>query len=54
MEIEVREAEPYDEIKVMKIMVDKGRNTVTAHLKHLKDHGEFVFLRQAVGVSDGK
>ena len=49
MEIEVREAEPYDEVMVMKEMVKKGRNTVTAHLKHLKDHGEFVFLKQAVG-----
>lgn len=48
MEIEVREAEPYDEIKVIALMAEKGRNVVTAHLKHLKDHGEFVFLRQAV------
>ena len=49
MEIEVREAEPYDEIKVIALMAEKGKNVVTAHLKHLKDHGEFVFLKQAVG-----
>ncbi len=49
MEIEVREAEPYDEVKVIELMAEKGKNVVTAHLKHLKDHGEFVFLRQAVG-----
>ena len=30
--IEKREAEPYDETKVMEIMVDKGENTVVAHL----------------------
>jgi NAD-dependent dihydropyrimidine dehydrogenase PreA subunit len=47
MEIEMREAEPYDEVKVMKEMVTKGRNVVVAHMKHLKDHGEFVFLKQA-------
>lgn len=46
--IEKREAAPYDEIAVMKIMVDKGQNTVIAHLKHLKDHNETVFLKQAV------
>ena len=46
--IETREAEPYNEIKVMEQMKDKGRNTVIAHLKHLKDHGETVFLREGV------
>ena len=48
MELEVREAQPYDEIEVMKEMVNKGANVVIAHMKHLKDHGEFVFLKQAV------
>lgn len=48
MTIEKREAEPYDEIKVMEIMVDKGMNTVVAHLKHLKEHNEVTFLKQAV------
>ncbi len=48
MEIEVREAQPYDEPEVMKEMVKKGANVVIAHMKHLKDHGEFVFLKQAV------
>lgn len=46
--IEKREAEPYDEVKVMEIMVTKGENTVIAHLKHLKDHNETEFLKQAV------
>jgi len=46
--IETREAEPYNEIRVMEQMKDKGRNTVAAHLKHLKDHGESGFLREGV------
>ncbi len=49
MEIEVREAAPYDEVQVMEEMVKKGKNVVIAHMKHLKDHGEFVFLKQAAG-----
>ena len=36
--IETREAEPYNEIQVMEQMKDKGKNTIIAHLKHLKDH----------------
>lgn len=47
--IEKREAEPYDEIKVMRMMIEKGKNTVVAHMKHLKEHGETGFLKQAVG-----
>lgn len=46
--IEKREAEAYDEVKVMAIMVGKGKNTVIAHLTHLKDHNEFDFLREGV------
>ncbi len=43
-----REAEPYDEIKVMETLVPKGRNTILAHLEHLKEHGEEEFLAQAI------
>jgi NAD-dependent dihydropyrimidine dehydrogenase PreA subunit len=46
--IETREAEPYNEIRVMEQMKDKGGNTITAHLKHLKDHGETGFLQEGV------
>ena len=46
--IEQRESEPYNEIKVMEGMVSKGLNTVVAHLKHLKDHNEMLFLKQGV------
>ncbi len=48
IEIIEREAEPYDEITVIKEMVNKGKNTVIAHLAHLKDHKEFGFLKQGV------
>ncbi len=47
IEIEEREAEPYDEVAVIKEIIKKGENTVIAHLKHLQDHGEFAFLKQA-------
>lgn len=46
--IEEREAEPYNEKSVMKEMVSKGKNTVIAHMKHLKEHGEHGFLKEAV------
>lgn len=46
--IEKREAEAYDEAKVMAEMVLKGKNTVIAHLLHLKDHNENEFLSQGV------
>jgi ferredoxin len=46
--IETREAEPYNEIKVMEQMINKGKNTIVAHLKHLKDHGETGFLQDGV------
>jgi NAD-dependent dihydropyrimidine dehydrogenase PreA subunit len=46
--IEKREAEAYNETKVMEIMVAKGKNTVVAHLKHLKDHNETGYLREGV------
>ena len=46
--IEQREAEPYNEIKVIAAMVTKGRNVVVAHLKHLKDHKETGFLNQGI------
>ena len=46
--IEKREAEPYDESKVMEIMVSKGKNNVIAHLKHLKEHNEHDYLKEGV------
>lgn len=46
--IDKREAEPYDEEKVMEIMITEGENTVIAHMIHLKEHNEIEFLKQAV------
>ncbi len=48
IEIIEREAQPYDEIIVIKEMVTKGKNTVIAHLTHLKDHKEFGFYKQGI------
>lgn len=47
--IEEREAEPYNERKVMEYIVRGGRNVIAAHLKHLKDHGEMEYYNQALG-----
>lgn len=44
-----REAEPYDERKVMANIARQGANTVRAHLEHLREHGEEELLRQALG-----
>ena len=46
--IEEREAEPYDEAKVMEIIAAKGDNTIKAHLEHLKSHNENLYYDQAV------
>ena len=43
-----REAEPYDERKVMDNIVKQGTNTIVAHLKHLKSHGEMKLLSEAM------
>ena len=44
-----REAEPYDERKVMANIARQGANTVRAHLEHLREHGEENLLGQALG-----
>ncbi|NCC72312.1 MAG: 4Fe-4S ferredoxin [Sphingobacteriia bacterium] len=46
--IEEREAEPYNEVLVMKEMVKKGKNTVLAHLQHLREHGAEDLLSEAI------
>lgn len=42
-----REAEPYDERKVMANIVKQGTNVIKAHLEHLRYHGEIGFLNEA-------
>ncbi|MBT8379868.1 MAG: 4Fe-4S binding protein [Ignavibacteria bacterium] len=46
--IEEREAEPYDETKVMEYIVKGGRNVIIAHLKHLIEHNEMDYYKEAV------
>jgi len=46
--IERREAEDYDEVKTIEMMVVKGKNTVLAHLIHLKEHNELTYLNQGL------
>ena len=46
--IEEREAEPYDESKVMERIVLGGPNVIKAHLKHLSDHDATAYFNEAV------
>jgi NAD-dependent dihydropyrimidine dehydrogenase PreA subunit len=50
--IEKREAEPYNERKVIREIIKHGENTVVAHLKHLLDHNEMEYFEEAVEVLD--
>jgi ferredoxin len=46
--IEEREAEAYDEKKVMETISKQGENTIIAHLEHLKSHGETTYYNEAL------
>jgi len=46
--IEKREAEPYNETKVMDYIVKGGPNVIKAHLEHLIDHNELDFVTEAI------
>ncbi len=48
--VEEREAEPYSEEIVMQNIMKAGINTIKAHLKHLKDHGEMRYYAQALEI----
>jgi ferredoxin len=47
--IEEREAEPYDERKVMENVIKGGEGVIKAHLMHLKDHSQHEYLSEAIG-----
>lgn len=49
-----REAKPYDEKRVMKNIVKCGKNTIIAHLNHLKKHGETKYLNEALEILENK
>lgn len=46
--IEEREAQVYDERRVMGNIVNQGRNVIKAHLEHLKGHNQIEFFNQAL------
>jgi ferredoxin len=46
--IEEREAASYDETKVMENIVKHEPQTIKAHLRHLKDHSQNEYLREAL------
>ena len=46
--IEEREAEPYNETRVMEYIITQGENTIQAHLAHMHEHGETKILEEAV------
>ncbi len=48
--IERREAAAYNEPEVMRQMIKKGKATVIAHLKHLKDHNETDYVKEGLEV----
>jgi len=48
IELEEREAEPYDELKTITRIAKSGKSTVVAHLRHLRDHNEQEYVKQAV------
>lgn len=45
--IEDREAEKYDEKKVMENIVKQGNNVIKAHLEHLKAHNQSEYIKEA-------
>ncbi len=45
--VEEREAEAYDEQKVMANIVPQGENVIRAHLAHLAAHNEQAYLEEA-------
>jgi ferredoxin len=46
--IEEREAEEYDERKVMDNVIKQGPNVIKAHLEHLHGHGQIEYLHEAI------
>jgi ferredoxin len=52
--LEEREAQPYDEIAVMDRISGKGKNTIIAHMKHLRDHNEMKYFNQAIDYIEEK
>ncbi len=47
--VEEREAQEYDERKVMENIARQGKNVIKAHLEHLREHDQSEYLKQAIG-----
>lgn len=47
--VEEREAQAYDERRVMENIIPQGQNVILAHLQHLKGHAQMEFLKEALG-----
>lgn len=52
--VEEREAEPYDEARVLENIVRQGPETLAAHLEHLRSHGEHAFYQEAVNFLEAR
>jgi NAD-dependent dihydropyrimidine dehydrogenase PreA subunit len=52
--VEEREAEPYNETKVLENIIPQGHNVLIAHLKHLRDHRQTEHLQQALAYLNNK
>lgn len=46
--IELRDAEEYNEVEVLKIMLKQSMNVVSEHLRHLKEHNAIEYYSQAI------
>lgn len=46
--VEERDAQEYDERRVMENIVKQGNNVIRAHLEHLKGHNQSEYLKEAV------
>lgn len=49
LSIEKKDVPEYDEVLVVKGIIPKGKNTLIAHLRHLKEHDERIYVQQAIG-----
>ncbi len=49
-----REATPYSEREVLDRIMPMGENTVVAHLKHLKDHGQKDYVHEGFAILSEK
>ena len=49
-----RDAEPYDEARVIDSLIPKGIATLVAHLRHLRNHGQVQWLREGIAALSGR